>query len=298
MENKIQKDLEYIKEKWFIISDEYKIKWYLEKVWLHRLKKYFNTVAVYQGTDFHKIISAYVFDKRIRFLCLESLEIIEKSLKNMCVTYFWDYMNENLYINTGSQYNFEAEQKKAEWRIEYFEEKIQDLVSKDKESREYYDIHNTLSAEILYDNLSFWEILYVYEDLNIANQYIVSKYYGISNKLLLSWLPTLLILRNFSSHSRNIFNKKFLNTKWDFDPYFGKWSKSTFISRIFILDCFMKVLCPEFKFMDTLFAKMEKYEYNLSDFVNKKETSHIELKSEAWEVIVDPLYKKYISKSI
>lgn len=37
MKERTAQELEYIKELWFVISDELKIIWYLEKVWLHRL---------------------------------------------------------------------------------------------------------------------------------------------------------------------------------------------------------------------------------------------------------------------
>jgi abortive infection bacteriophage resistance protein len=97
MEEKINNQIEYLKEKGFIISDIEKIKWYLIKVWLHRLRRYFNTVDVYQWTDFQKIINSYIFDKDFRNINLWLLEKIENSFKNQFILNFENYLNPELY---------------------------------------------------------------------------------------------------------------------------------------------------------------------------------------------------------
>jgi len=42
---------------------------------------------------------------------------------------------------------------------------------------------------------------------------------------------------------------------------------------------------------------MIQYNIKLSDFWQKKETFPNELESEAWKVLVNPLYEKYVKKS-
>jgi len=59
----------------------------------------------------------------------------------------------------------------------------------------------------------------------------------------------------------------------------------------------MERLCPEYCFIEKIYNLLEKYKFTLNDFCDKKETPHIELESEAWEVIVEPLYGKIIHKS-
>ncbi len=77
------------------------------------------------------------------------------------------------------------------------------------------------------------------------------------------------------------------------------WIKENdkFISYFVILSIFKEKLICNFAFEEKIFKKIKQYSIDFNLFWQKKETFHSELESEAWKVLVNPLYKKYVKKS-
>jgi len=301
MNEKINKQIEYLKEKGFIISDEEKVKWYLIKVWLHRLRRYFNTVEEYNWTDFQEIINAYIFDKELRWLNLQVIEIIEKSLKSLLILNLDNYLDWKNYINTWWNFNIYKEKNKYRKRQIYIEKKIIDLKYNDIECFNFIEKNNFLSSEFFFDNLTFWEIINIFYDLTLEKQYIISKYYWIPLEIFKSWISGVLYLRNLSSHWKNIFNRKMTKSlKWrELINVFWNNNNSSYISYLFVLDLFSKKLIEEKKWINEIFKLMIKFNIKYEKFYLQKEIPHIEheINSEAWEILVKELYKKYLYKS-
>lgn len=288
MQNILNEHLSYIKEIWFIINDETKVTWYLRWVWYFRLKRYFNTIED-KSVDFQEIINYYLFDKNLRVLNLNIIESIEIFIKNMFILTFWNnYLDENIYRD-----------KFKDKRIKFISEKIQDLSKKDLEVKKILEKYSILNWEVFINKLTFWEVVRLIQDLKKENKLIISKIIGIKLTLLENRLDCLVYLRNICSHWENIFNKKMLKSvEWkDINKLFWIENNNSYISYFTIISIFRESLIPNYKWEEKVFNKMKQYNIKLSDFWQKKETFPNELESEAWKVLVSPLYKKYVKKS-
>ncbi len=287
MEEKINNQIKYLRRKWFIVSDVGKVGWYLEKVWLHRLRRYFNTVDKYEWTDFQEIINSYIFDKEFRNINLWLLEIIENSFKNQFILNFEDYLNPELY-------NI----KYKDSRLSFLYNKISILKRKDSEIKNNLNTDLFIPVDLFVDKLQFWEIFNIYLDLKIEYQIKISNYYGIDYKLFNNWMKCISYLRNLCSHWENIYNKKFTFSIIAKELFleFNIKENNTYISYFYILSYFKEFINPEYKWEDILFKNMIKYNILLKDFWAKKETFHSQLDSEAWKVLVKELYEKHLKK--
>lgn len=287
MEYEINKQLEYIKSKWFIISDEGKVRWYLEKVWLHRLSRYYNIVEEYEWIDFQKIIDAYVFDKSFRHINVSLLESIEKSFKCQIVLNFNTLFDEELYL---------GEYKDS--RLSFLYLKLSILKKKDNEVKKVFKNTWNIPIGLFIDKLQFWEVYKIFLDFKKVNQYKVVDYYGIDYKLFVNWIQCISYLRNLCSHWENIFNRKFtfsIKANELFEE-FGIKNNNVYISYLYILTIFNYKLSPTYNWEEKIFNKLKYYNLTLSDFWAKKETFHSQLDSEAWKVLVDKLYTKYVKR--
>ena len=92
----------------------------------------------------------------------------------------------------------------------------------------------------------------------------------------------------------------FLSSEFFFDNLtFWNNNNSSYISYLFVLDSFSKKLIEEIKWINEIFKLMIKFNIKYEKFYLQKEIPHIEheINSEAWEILVKELYKKYLYKS-
>ncbi len=293
IENKIDADLKFLKNKWFLIKNKEKAKWYLKNVWLHRLRRYFNMAQWnYKDFDFSKIIDAYIFDKELRMLNLQLIEVIEKRLKTALISFVPDYLNRDDYYNTNNQ-NYKKEISKIDNRLIYNEKKVIDLKFKDIECKNFYNSNWFLNPELFYDKLSFWEIINIFRDLNFYKKWLIASEFSIDIQKLEQWFMCILDLRNLCSHSWNIFNRKFTKKILSRDIWNIIWNieLNSYLWYFLLLSIFNIKIIPEYHWQNRVFSLIEKYNIDFKLFQIKKETSHIEHEnSEAWEVLVEKVY--------
>jgi len=298
MEKLLKEHLEYIKSLWFIVNDETKVIWYLRWVWYYNLKAYFN-IFENKNIDFQIIIDYYLFDKNLRVLNLNIIESIETFIKNLFILNFWNsYSNKDIYNDKIIRIKGE-EKKIQDNRIEFINEKIKELYKKDLEVKNILDKYNILNSEVFINKLTFGEVIRFIQDLNKENKILISKIIWIKLKLLLNWLDCLVYLRNLCSHWENIFSKRMIKSvEWkDINNLFWIENNNSYISYFAIISIFKENLIPNYNWEEKVFNKMKQYNIKLSDFWQKKETFPNELESEAWKVLVNPLYEKYVKKS-
>lgn len=288
MEHLLQQHLQHIKSLWFIIEDEEKILWYLRWVGYYRLRKYFN-IFEDKNRDFQDVIHCYLFDKNLRVLNLNMIESIEVYIKNIFILKFWNnYNNEDLYSETF-----------REKRIQFIKDKVEELKVKDKEVKNILRKYQNLDAEVFINKLTFWEIIRCIQDLTKENKLVFADEIWIKLKLLQNWLDCLVYLRNSCSHWENILNKTMIKSViWkDIEQIFGSENSKSYIFYFVILGIFRESLIPNYKWEEKVFKKMKQYNIPIEYFFTKKETFPNELESEAWKVLVNPLYEKYVKKS-
>lgn len=284
---KIRAQLSFLKEKGFVLSDITKTVWYLEKVWLHRLRRYFNTVHSYKWVDFQRIIDAYVFDKKIRSLCLEILEPIEVSFKNQIILSWIDITNITYY-----------KEEKQEERMIFIQEKLSYYKTHDTEIKKWVIKRDNIN-NILIDKLNFWEIYKVFCGLKEEYQYQVVDYYWIDTRLFFNWFLCFVYLRNLCSHWENVFNRKmtFAIKAREISKLFHIDTNHYFISYFTLLSLMRMKLISNHQWEEKIFSSLKKYWMTICDFGIQKETSHSQLESEAWEVLVESLYVKLMQNA-
>lgn len=291
MNSKVSQQLSLLQKRWFTCDDEEKVRWYMEKVWYHRLSFYFKNAP----QDIERVIGLYIFDKRLRLLILDMLEVIENALKSVMVNYIWKsfwykhrYVNKNIY-----------KQESSDKRLSFVFAKIVELKEKDPIIKYFFwkhDKETEIPDYLFFDKLTFGELLKIFEDLNFDYQKEIASYFWIVPTLFIARMKCLHYLRNLCSHYENIFNRKmtFAIRAEKIEELF--WVNNMFISYFAILSLFNKLLIENYNRPNKIIELMGKFWISFMDFW-RKENLPSELESEAWKVLVQSLYGKYVKKS-
>ena len=302
MNKKIERQLKKLEDMWFAIPDQEKTLWYLEKVGYHRLSPYFKI----SDTNIDKAISYYIFDKRLRFLILDMLEVIENAIKSIIINYIWEsfshndrYMNKELYQDSTIINRQWIEENIAEKRLEFIHKKIEEWKSTDRKVKDFfiYNATSKLPDYIFFDKLTFWELVKTYKDLKLEHKKTIAEYFWINGMIFEDWIYSLKYLRNLCSHYENIFNKKMTISIRSELILELIWNQNTFISYFCILSVFNKLLIPNFDWWKKVIELMQKFSISSEQIWLDKKNLPSELESEAWEVLVNKVYTKHIIKS-
>jgi len=289
MNKNIEEQLSTIKER-FTVKDEDKILWYLEKVGYHRLSFYFKN-----NTSTEQIISEYIFDKILRHLVLDMLEILENSLKCVVVNEIWEMFQDKFWYMNRNIYKSEV----VDGRLAFIYKKIDERKEKDATIKDFFEKNGDwaqIPDSLFFDKLTFGELIKVLRDMYFDYFKKVAQYFGIAPTIFDNRIFSLKYLRNLASHHENIYNKnmviRLLGDK--IQEFCG--NRNSFLAYFAVLSVFNKLLIENYKWADKVFEKMEKYNISLEK-IWQKENLPSELESEAWEVLVNKVYTKYVKKA-
>ena len=289
---KIEQQLQLLKERWFEITDQEKILWYLEKVGYHRLAPYFRNA----NGNIDRVISFYLFDKRLRLLSLDMLEVIENAIKSIIINYiFPDPKENNRYINSDIYISETYDERIKFIKYKTAERKVVDPIVKrffKNNPKEKY-----LPDYIFFEKLTFGEIRQIFKDLKIEYKKEISDYFWINGFMFEDWIFALKYFRNLCSHYENIFNKTMTISIRSKIIATELWTQNTFIAYFALLSVFNKLLIPNFDRQNKVIELMKKFRISTIDIWDKQKNLPSELESEAWEVLVNSLYEKHIKKS-
>ncbi len=295
METRIQNDLKMFQDRGLVIHDMDKILWYLKKVGYHRLSAYFEV----SWWDSELLISYYIFDKRLRLLILDMLEVVENALKSVMYyhlgenfkTNHW-YLMEGIYIDTY-----------WEQRMAFIDQKTEEFKKNDISTKNYFNkfpIEKYLPDYLFFDKLTFWELIKTFQDLQIAYQKQVTNYYGVNVKVFYNWITALKHLRNLCSHYEYVFNRTMTFTVMGYGIKDSLWSVNSFISYLMILSIFQKILIPSYNRSSKICDLMVKFNISLEQIWYKKEnlpSKHTSFDIEAREVLVNIVYSKNVKNA-
>lgn len=292
MNSKIQEQIQLLQDKWFTITDQEKVLWYLEKVWYHRLSPYFKNAS----GDIERVIGLYIFDKRLRLLILDMLEVMENAIKSIMINYIGSlFDNKNRYLDIKLY-----EDKYIAERLGFIGNKTVERKANDATVKNYFSRNpqsEILPDYIFFDKLTFGELIKIYRDLKIEYKKIISEYFWINVRIFENRIFSLKYLRNLCSHYENVFNKTMItNIKSEMiEEMFGNVNR--FIWYFALLSVFNKVLIPNFNRYSKIIELMTKFSITSEEIWLQTKNLPSELESEAREVLVDSLYTKYIKKS-
>lgn len=224
--------IKHIKNKGLIINDDSILKNALTHIGYYRLRGYFypfyetqsvekiikeegkedrkkTTIELVSPKTFSKnsnlndVIELYNFDRRIRLLIIEQIQIIEISLRN-CLC-------EHMSQKYGSHWFMNLSIMSVEFDYDGFFKQISS--AKELFISHFYETYSAPKyppSWMIAETLSFGTWSRVFSNLRLKDQKEISNIFNINKpEILAGWFHTLTVLRNFCAHHNRIWNRNF-----------------------------------------------------------------------------------------
>ncbi|MCK5224137.1 Abi family protein [Candidatus Calescamantes bacterium] len=209
------------------------------------------------GTTFADVFGLYKFDRNLRLLFLDIIELIEISLRTK-VSYHlannygpFGYLDRNLYHkNFNYDHWFDILDRNIQKSHEVF---VKQYFAK------YSDKH--LPIWMASEVISFGDLSVLYKNLQFKDkQTIARRNFRIDQTLLTSWLHSLVYIRNLCAHHSRLWNRS-LSISPKVPRKNESWKKIN-SKRIFSILLLLKILCPDDSYW-------EKWVNKLQSLINK-----------------------------
>lgn len=196
--------IEFLEAKGLSIPDHSYATHYLSYVGYYRLKIY---MKPFQNPDknfqvdatFEQIVEVYEFDRKLRLLCLDAIERIEVSLRAHLINVMSLHGGPHFYYDTNFFRNITA----SENVIELGEEGNHLSISYYKK---HYDPPALPPIWCLTEASTFGQLSRCYADLLLKHRKEIAKGFGFSEPLCVSWIRSLVGLRNICAHHGRLWN--------------------------------------------------------------------------------------------
>ena len=221
----IPKQVSLLEKRGLIITDRPKAEHYLSKIGYYRLSGYSyvfrksipnedgriqNVLDEFKhNVRFDDILALYVFDKRLRLMMLDAIERIEIALR---VDIALQLGKHDAKAHLSSKYLYDTFSSPPALKFEDWKNKFQKSFL---ESKEDFVVH--FKAKYPECELPIWMAVELWDFgmlskyiANLKDEYkhpIVQKYGLNTNKLLVSWLHTINIVRNICAHHGRLWNR-------------------------------------------------------------------------------------------
>ena len=101
----LEEQIDLLKQRGMLINDEAKARTYLTNISYYRLSAYWYIFLELpqadhkfkEGTEFHRVVDTYVFDRKLRILLFDEIERIEISIKTRLIQEFCETKGKNWY---------------------------------------------------------------------------------------------------------------------------------------------------------------------------------------------------------
>lgn len=193
------------------------------------------------GTTFERILDCYVFDRKLRLLVINAIERIEIAIRTVITNEMglkyqdahW-YLNKDLFISKFKH-----------------DELIQTIKKQTNERfiKHYYNKYSTpelpavwMVAEVL--SLGSWSMIFAHLK-DREDQKIICSHFGISYKVMQSWLHSLTYLRNLCAHHTKLWSRNFTLKPMVAVGYMKQLMVvNRFSSQAAVLKIFLDVISP------------------------------------------------------
>ncbi|MBA7498137.1 hypothetical protein ES704_00872 [subsurface metagenome] len=201
-----QEQVDLLKGRGLIINDSEKALQNVSRINYYRLSSYYvpfqiNRKLFKPETSIEKIFRLYGFDKKIRSLIFGALEIIEVTLGTKIAYYFSHKYGPFAYSDP--QY-FSRGFKHYDWYT-----KLEESIQRSREDFiKEYDEEKNLPLWIAIEIMSFGQLSFLFRGLERTDSNNISKdCFGIDEKILSSWIHTLVYIRNLCAYHSRIWNR-------------------------------------------------------------------------------------------
>ena len=260
----IEQQLVLLKSRGLIINDENKAKNILNQINYYRMSAYclpFESQRDYfkKDVEFEHIRGLYEFDRCLRFLIDEALEVIEISFRSK-IAYalshsYGPFAHEDIkifFINKGFNH--------GEWLS-----KVHQEIERSKETfiQHYKNTYKGFPAIPIWmavEVMSFGSISIMFKNLLNKDKIKISSEYSLNQRIFTSWLHTLSYIRNICAHHSRLWNKD-LSIAMEL-PNNGDWAgldAKSIISVIYAVIYLMKNIPVDEKIIKEWKAKIEEH---------------------------------------
>lgn len=205
--------LNRLQERGLVVADPRSALHYLAQLNYYRLGAYWlpfesdhGSHKLKTGTTFEQVLNLYIFDRELRLLVLDALERVEVPVRAG-----WAY---HMAHTHGPHCHLERQLFKTRWDYARHRKQLQKAVARSQETfirhlkQEYEEPLPPIWA--LVEVMSFGQISQWFNNTRHRfDRDAVAKPYGIDERILVSFMHHLTIVRNFCAHHARLWNREF-----------------------------------------------------------------------------------------
>jgi abortive infection bacteriophage resistance protein len=255
------------------IPDEAKALAYLNEISYYRLSAYF---LPYQrvkdsfnaGVTFDQILDTYTFDRELRLLVFDCIERIEVAIRTQMIYQMALHHKDSHWQD--KQHHFVKPYYNTIGRPVDPYNGLQSIISRAMTARKpevfihhyrnTYDVPRNPPAWMCLELLTIGELSNLYRGLNDkGDKKRIADFFGVHQKVFVSWLHTLTYVRNLCAHHSRLWNRDLAIEPTRLLTPIGPWIGPAFEnnSRVFYFICVMKYLLGRANPSNHLGAKLE-----------------------------------------
>lgn len=259
-----------LKSRGLIIKDISKAEQYLKTIGYYRLSGYMypflsdvQNHKFKDGTTFDDVINLYKFDRELRLLVFSAIEKIEVAVRTQIVQHYSEDFKTPFWLDDISLFSDKTKHSDILKSI-----KALLVKSKDIFITHFYQTYSEPMppAWMTFEIMQMGQLSMIYECLNKSQTHKdIAAYFGIKEAVLVSWLHTLVYVRNISAHHARLWNKKLrIAAKLPMNPTFTWYSASVIKSDSFfvvfcIINYILKIISPRNRFVKKFKHLLRKY---------------------------------------
>lgn len=205
-----QEQVELLKSRGLIITDDAKTNTVLENINYYRLSAYFPPFQTKkdvfdEGTTLEVILSLYEFDMRLQNLILEASANIEIGVRTQLAYHLAHSYGTFGYIDSSNFYHY--------FDHYHWLKRIRENINRShevfvKHFRAKYTSENDLPVWMICEVISFGLVSQLLKGLKKKDKKAISKgHFGIDHILMTSWIHTIVYVRNLCAHHSRIWNR-------------------------------------------------------------------------------------------
>lgn len=288
-----QDQLEILKSRGMVVTDEAAALDYLERVGYYRLSAYWYPFRIFElqqdkstgnlttvrrddfvsNTQFVDAVHLYLFDKKLRLLVLDALERIEVSIR-VDLAYLLGKRDTFAYQNIAEFHPKFANRKNRNGKSHFdnWQERYAGLLSHSKEDfvKHYRAKHGPhLPIWVAVEVWDFGAISQLFSMMKVPDQEKIARKYGVDDfKVFASWLRSINYLRNIAAHHSRLWNRNIIDQPSLPQPGQIHWcddfiGKPDLIAKPFLLMAIVrhmiKVICPNTEWQNRLLEHFKRF---------------------------------------
>lgn len=196
-----------------LIADSENLIQILESVSYYRLSGYWYPFLLSDNTfkpntNLESIWRRYRFDRQLRVLIMDAIERVEIAIRSQLTNAFTLKYGAFGYLDKTNLPNLSVK------RHNYFKDRIKEEEQRSKEQfvshffTKYGDKHNELPLWMIAELMPFGMTLTFYRGIDDNLKKELATIYGVSDRVLESWLKALNVIRNICAHHGRLWNRE------------------------------------------------------------------------------------------